>query len=141
MIFCPSVVTFFSFLLHFLIKTSSPWVVVEYSEKKKKKSIKTCYFNNLDVNSFLINIIKVDKCLPRPLSNFDPTRATKRKVIPHARIYSSVKYELVHIRRHLSANKYCCSMIVLTKRKENSCKLERETCTKRKEKKNIARQI
>jgi hypothetical protein len=29
-----------------------------------------------------------------------------------------VKYELVHIRRHLSGNKYCATMIVLTKEKK-----------------------
>ncbi len=117
-------------------------MVVEYRRRRrrKKKSIKTCYFNNPDVNSFLINIIKVDKCLPRPLSNFKPTRA-KENVIPHACSYSGVKYELVHIRRQLSRTKSSCSMIVLTIRKENSCKLERETCTKRKKKKNIAKQL
>ena len=72
----------------------SPWVVVQsHWNEDKKKSIKTCYFDNPDVNPFLINIIKANKCLPRPMSTHE--HEEEKEIIPHARNYRTVKYEFL----------------------------------------------
>ena len=64
------------------IGTFSPWavvIIIPTNTIMKKKSIKTCYFDNPDVNSFLINIIKVDKCFSRPVSNSVHVQAHHKK--------------------------------------------------------------
>jgi len=98
-----------------IIENSSPWVVVEYWRKRKKNQLRCVtskirmWTHFLSTSSKLISAF-LDHCpiyIRHELKKSNSARTQSGS-------YSGVKYELVHIRRHLSTDKYCCSTIVLT---------------------------